>query len=86
MPSTDHLCQLVRPLARRFDAEGIAELLTSLPTAAVLRMLERRSSAVVQLIGPLEVADAAMRMLDQQGIRRIPNLGAVPEEIARFPS
>jgi hypothetical protein len=61
---------------------GIATLLASAESSAVLRVLELDSFAVIQLIGASEVVDSAIRRLVDRGIRRFHDVRTLPQEIA----
>jgi hypothetical protein len=65
-------------------ASGVERLLGSGGGVAVLRVLERESHTVVQLIGPSEVSDAATRHLAETGVRRFHDMGALPQEITNL--
>ena len=60
---------------------GICTLLDSAESLAVVRVLERKSHSVIQLIGASEVIDSAIRCLVDRGIRRFHDVRALPQEI-----
>jgi hypothetical protein len=63
---------------------GIATLLGSAASVAILRVLDRESCAVLQLIGPSEVSDRAVQCLAERGVRQFHDIRALPQEIAKL--
>ncbi len=75
-----NVCPTIGHLAN----SGISKLLAGAKSVAVLRVLDRESHAVMQIIGSSEVSDAAVRCLTERGVRRLHDIRTLPPEIASF--
>jgi hypothetical protein len=63
---------------------AICTLLSNVRSLVVLRVVESESHAVIQVIGPSEAGDAAIRCLADRGIRQFHDVRTLPEEIANL--
>jgi hypothetical protein len=75
-----NVCPTIGHLAN----SGINKLLGDAKSVAVLRVLDRESHAVIQIIGSSEVSDAAVRCLTERGVQRLHDIRTLPQEIASF--
>ena len=76
--SLREVCRTIADLG----GSSIGTLLDSVESSAVLRVIERESHSVIQLIGASEVIDSAIRCLVERGIRQFHDVRALPQEIA----
>jgi hypothetical protein len=82
--SVAELLQGVCTNIRDLSGSGIATLLRSAASVAVLRVLDRETYAVLQVIGPSEVSDRAVQCLAERGVRQFHDIRALPKEIANL--
>jgi hypothetical protein len=79
-PSIGNACKTIADLG----GQGLSTMLNQLSTAAILRVLERESHVVIQLIGSSEVSDVGVRCLIDKGVEQFHDIRALPQMIASF--
>lgn len=82
--STADLCAMIGREISEFGGIGLAKLLESEKSAAIIRVLDAQYYSVIQFMGSPKYCDAVVGFLEDRGVRRIHDVQQIQEEIRRL--